>query len=100
MIESPPLLTIKSRTNRPTQAQIDAVKDYPTPMLADAMGGQGALAPEVKPVSPDLPKRAAGAALTVDCGPRDILARGCALHDWEDAITAYPADARRICRLI
>lgn len=83
MIESPPLLTIKGRDRRPSQAQIDALKDYPTPMLADAMGGQGALAPEVKPVSPKLPRRAAGAALTVDCGPRDILALGCALHELE-----------------
>ncbi|MEM1313134.1 MAG: RraA family protein [Pseudomonadota bacterium] len=83
MIESPPLLTIKTRERRPTRAQIETLKDYPTPMLADALGGQGALAPEVKPVSTKLPQRAAGAALTVDCGPRDILALGCALHELE-----------------
>ncbi|MEO1688469.1 MAG: RraA family protein, partial [Pseudomonadota bacterium] len=84
MIESPPLLTIKSRDRRPTPAQIEALSAYPSPLLADAMGGQGALGPDIRALAPgQLPAKAVGPALTVDCGPRDILALGCALHELE-----------------
>jgi len=84
MIESPPLLTIKSRDNRPSKAQIEALSAYPSPLLADAMGGQGALSYDICALAPgQLPAKAVGPALTVDCGPRDILALGCALHELE-----------------
>lgn len=74
MIEEPPKLTIKKPSRRPTEAQIAAFQDTPTSFVADAMYGSGALA-GIRPLGDgsDIPCAAAGPALTVDCGPAEIL---------------------------
>ena len=76
MIEEPPLLTIRRPLSRPNAAQIAAFQGIPTSFVVDAMYGAGAMSPEIKPVGDglDIDCRAAGPALTVDCGPADILA--------------------------
>jgi len=82
MIEEPPLLTIRARTRRPTAEQVAALAAYPTGMLADAMGGRGALPAEIAPLAPgELPDRMAGVALTCECGPADLLALSAALTE-------------------
>lgn len=75
MIEEPPLLSVKRPTRRPTAAQIALFRDLPTPVVADAMTGAGCLAANIRPLDAARPPAsAAGPALTVDCGPADILA--------------------------
>ncbi|MCG6902064.1 MAG: RraA family protein [Rhodobacter sp.] len=76
MIEEPPLLTIKRASRRPTAQQIAAFQDVPTSFVVDAMYGAGSLSPAIKPVGDglDIACQASGPALTVDCGPADILA--------------------------
>ena len=76
MIEEPPLLTIKRPSRRPTQAQIDAFRGLPASVVSDAMEGAGAMEASICPVEGGrlLPPAAVGPALTVDCGPADILA--------------------------
>jgi len=76
MIEEPPLLRIKRAGRRPTTAQIAAFQNVPTSFVVDAMFGAGALSPTIKPLGDglDINCQAAGPALTVDCGPGDILA--------------------------
>lgn len=76
MIEEPPLLTVKRASRRPTAAQIAAFQNVPTSFVVDAMFGAGSLAPVIKPIGDglDIACQAAGPALTVDCGPADILA--------------------------
>lgn len=76
MIEEPPLLTVKRPSRRPSATQIAAFQNVPTSFVVDAMFGAGALTPAIKPVGDglDIDCQAAGPALTVDCGPADILA--------------------------
>ena len=86
MIEEPPLLTIKRRTRRPTQQQIDEFRDIPTSFVVDAMLGDGALASNIRPLGDgrDIECRAVGPALTVDCGPADVLALLAAIDSTEE----------------
>lgn len=81
MIEEPPLLTIKRPARRPTQQQINAFLGVPTGFVVDAMLGSGALARDIRPVGEgrDINCHAVGPALTVECGPADILALVAAL---------------------
>ena len=81
MIEDTPLLTIRVPLPRPTEAQIAAFQGVPTGFVADALGGGGAMAANIKPLGDgrDLPFVAAGPALTADNGPADILATQAAL---------------------
>lgn len=74
MIEEPPLLTIKRPDRRPTDAEIAAFQGVPSSFVADAMFGTGALT-GITPLGEgrDLKCVAAGPALTVECGPGDIL---------------------------
>lgn len=86
MIEEPPLLTVKSRPPEAPGAALLALAArlgaHPTSVLCDAMGGRGALTPEIKPLAPgELPDRLAAPVLTVDCGPDDILALAGALTE-------------------
>lgn len=75
MIEEPPLLTISAQAERrPTAAQLAAFRDAPTGFVADAMDGVGALSLAIAPLSPRLPERMVGPALTCDSGPGDLLA--------------------------
>lgn len=77
MIDDPPLLTIRRRFDRPTAMQIKALAGVPTGNVADAMGGRGALAPSVKPLSPNM--TLVGPAVTCYAGPADNLALFAAL---------------------
>ena len=81
MIEEPPLLTIRRKSRRPSAAQIAAFQDVPTSFVVDALYGGGALSSAIRPLGDgrDIDCRAAGPALTVDCGPGDILALVAAL---------------------
>ncbi|MEL6792103.1 MAG: RraA family protein [Pseudomonadota bacterium] len=81
MIEEPPLLTIRRPNRRPTAAQIDAFRGQPTSFVADAMWGVGAV-PGIGPLGfgRDLDCIAVGPALTVDCGPGDLLALAASLE--------------------
>jgi len=82
MIEEPPLLTVNNARKRPTAAQIAAFQGVPTSFVADAMGGEGALDPAIRPLgeSRDIDCVAAGPALTADTGPADILGTYAALN--------------------
>lgn len=82
MIEEPPLLTIKRPTRRPTAEQIAAFQGVPTGFVVDALYGGGALSSQIQPIGAgrDLRCVATGPALTVDCGPADILAALAALQ--------------------
>ncbi|MEM8664856.1 MAG: RraA family protein [Pseudomonadota bacterium] len=82
MIEEPPLLTIARPLRRPDPAAIKAFEGVATSFVADAMDGAGALSPNIRPLGEgrDLPPRLCGPALTVDCGPGDVLALFAALH--------------------
>lgn len=75
MIEEPPLLQIRTRKsrNRPTAAQIARFEGALTGNVCDALGGLGALDMAIKPLAGG-PFALCGPALTVDCGPADILA--------------------------
>ncbi len=82
MIELPPLLTIHTPKNRPTEAQIAALSDAPTGFVGDALGGDAALSARIRPMAPGiLPERMVGPALTCNPGPRDILAVKAALTE-------------------
>lgn len=82
MIEEPPILTLRRSFPRPTAAQIEAFRGVPTGFVCDAMGGQGALASEIRPIGGgrDIDCRAVGPALVADNGPAEILATMAALH--------------------
>ncbi|QIE57043.1 RraA family protein [Pikeienuella piscinae] len=75
MIEEPPVLTIRRPDRRPSATQIAAFQNTPTSFVVDAMHGSGVLL-GIRPLGEgrDLHCVAAGPALTVDCGPGDILA--------------------------
>ena len=72
MIGDPPVLTLRRRFERPSEAQIAAFKGVPTGFVVDAQMGQGALDHPIKPLWPEL--AFAGPAVTAKCGPRDNLA--------------------------
>ncbi len=76
MIEEPPVLTIKKTLRRPSKTQIAAFVDVPTGFVIDALFGEGALSRQIGSLNTgsDASPRAAGPALTVNCGPADILA--------------------------
>lgn len=81
MLEDPPLLRIKRNLRRPTEAQVAAFQGVPTGFVVDALGGMGALSSAIQPLGAgrDIECVAAGPALTVDCGPADILATQAAM---------------------
>ncbi|QCI64117.1 RraA family protein [Phreatobacter stygius] len=73
MIDDPPLITLRRQVPRPTAAQIAALDGVPTGFIVDALGGRGAMAPEIKPV---VPEQAIFCGVAVPChaGPADNLA--------------------------
>ena len=75
MIEEPPLLHIlgESARNRPDANALAPFDGAETGQICDALGGIAALDAAIKPVG-RLPERVFGPALTVDCGPADVLA--------------------------
>ncbi len=75
MIEEPPLLTLKVNRPRPTPDQLAALDGVPSGFLTDAMNGQGAMEPSIRPLNPAvLSTTVCGVALTCECGPADLLA--------------------------
>lgn len=73
MLEEPPLLHIAKRAHRVlTDAEMAPFRNTLTGMICDALGGDGALEHIIKPVTPSTPA-VVGQALTMDCGPADIL---------------------------
>ena len=72
MLDEAPLLTIRRRIERPSEAEVAAFKGVMTGFVADALGGRGAMAPAVKPIAVSGPF--AGVALPCAAGPADNLA--------------------------
>lgn len=73
-----PIITVKTRWQRPAPELIERFRDRPTGNVSDAAGRSGAMAPHIKPVTPS--PRFLGSALTVDCGRHDNLAVFAALE--------------------
>ena len=73
MIDDPPLITLRRSVPRPTAAQLAALDGTPTGFIVDALGGRGALGPDIKPV---VPEQASFCGVAVPChvGPADNLA--------------------------
>ena len=101
MLEEPPILTIKAVTRRPTDAQAAAFQGVPTGFVVDAMKGGGALERTIRHIgrASGLPLSVAGPALTVDCGPGDVLAALASpvptytMLEFEGATAISPMDA-------
>ena len=72
MLEEPQPLRAKRPVNRPTAAQIAAFQDAPSSVVADAMINDGVFDQGIRALSGEA--HVAGPALTVGCGPADILA--------------------------
>lgn len=75
MIKNPPLIRIAdlSAIPRLSRAQLSVFENTLTGNICDALGGAGALDHHIKTITPDSPNLV-GQALTIDCGPADILA--------------------------
>jgi 4-hydroxy-4-methyl-2-oxoglutarate aldolase len=73
MIDDPPLITLRRKVPRPTAAQLAALEGVPTGFVVDALGGRGALAPDIKPVVAEQ-ARFCGVAVPCHVGPADNLA--------------------------
>lgn len=73
MIDDPPLIRLRRRVPRPTEAQLAALRGTPTGYVVDALYGDAAFDRAIKPVVPD---QAAfcGVAVTCQVGPADNLA--------------------------
>lgn len=72
MLETPPLLTIKKPSRRPSDDEIAFFRTCPTSVVADAQMNAGVMATGISPLQGEV--RVAGPALTVGCGPADVLA--------------------------
>jgi 4-hydroxy-4-methyl-2-oxoglutarate aldolase len=73
MIKDPPLLRIRRKFTRPTEALLAGFADVPTGYLVDAMGGSGCLGYRIKPLA-ERTKVMVGTAMTCHAGPADNLA--------------------------
>ena len=76
MYETPPILTIKRQTRRPTADQIASFNGVPSAVASDAMDGRGAMSSAIRQLdgSRDQPATVAGPALTAWLGAADLLA--------------------------
>ncbi|HET7409379.1 MAG TPA: RraA family protein [Paracoccaceae bacterium] len=70
--DATPIITVKRSWERPDTGLLERFRDRPTGNVSDAAGRAGALAPHIKPVTPE--RRFLGPALTIDCGRHDNLA--------------------------
>lgn len=75
---SAPIITVKRSWDRPEPALLERFRGKPTGNVSDAAGRAGALAPNIKPVTPE--RRFVGSALPIDCGRHDNLAFWAALE--------------------
>jgi 4-hydroxy-4-methyl-2-oxoglutarate aldolase len=73
-----PIITVRRSWGRPEPALVERFRDRPSGNVSDAAGRGGALAPNIKPVTPS--HRFVGTALTIDCGRHDNLAFWAALE--------------------
>ena len=73
-----PIITVKRSWQRPAPALLEKFRGRPSGNVSDAAGRGGALAPNIKPVTPE--RRFVGSALTIDCGRHDNLAFWAALE--------------------
>jgi 4-hydroxy-4-methyl-2-oxoglutarate aldolase len=74
MYETPPLLTIKRPSRRPTDAQIAAFRGVPSSVASDAMDGRGALTGAIRHLDRALAPSVVGPALTAWSGAADLIA--------------------------
>ena len=77
MLDEPKPLRIKRPSNRPTTEQIAAFQNAPSSVVADAMINDGVFQPGIRALKGEM--HVAGPALSVGCGPADILALKAAL---------------------
>jgi 4-hydroxy-4-methyl-2-oxoglutarate aldolase len=68
MIDDPPLITLRRKVPRPTGAQLAELNGTPTGFIIDALGGRGAVAPDIKPV---ITEQASFCGVAVTC-PRGL----------------------------
>ena len=73
MIENAPKIRIAPEMRRPSQAQLDALRDVPTGFVVDALGGGNTMDYRIKPVIAEQGV-ICGVAITCDAGPADNLA--------------------------
>jgi 4-hydroxy-4-methyl-2-oxoglutarate aldolase len=73
MIDDPPLITLRRKVPRPTATQLAALNGTPTGFIIDALGGRGAVAPNIKPVIAEQ-ATFCGFAVTCHVGPANNLA--------------------------
>lgn len=73
MLGNPPALTMNRSFGRPSPTDLDVISGMPTSLVADAMGGRGALHHRIKPVDAAV-FRFCGVAVTCQAGPADNLA--------------------------
>ena len=73
MIDDPPLITLRRKVPRPTGAQLAELNGTPTGFIIDALGGRGAVAPDIKPVITEQASFC-GVAVTCHVAPADNLA--------------------------
>ena len=74
MYETPPHLTIRRPTRRPTEAQIKSLQGVPSAVATDAMDGRGSLAGHIRHLDRALPHSVVGPALTAWSGAADLMA--------------------------
>jgi 4-hydroxy-4-methyl-2-oxoglutarate aldolase len=78
MIDEAPRIR-RQAVQRPSAAQVEALRGTPTGFLVDALGGSGALDYRIKPAIAEQAS-CCGVALTCDAGPADNLALAAALE--------------------
>lgn len=102
MIEEPPLLQILSaeKRPRPTPEMLAIFEGAETGHVCDCMGGIAAIDAAIKPVG-NVPTKLLGPALTVECGPADILALVAALDEAKpgDVIVMSTGNYRHVASL-
>lgn len=72
MLEEPKPLRVKRPERRPTADEVALFQKAPSSVVADAMINDGVFQPGIRALTDE--GRIAGPALTVGCGPADILA--------------------------
>ncbi|WP_444945263.1 RraA family protein [Microbulbifer sp. VTAC004] len=72
MIEDSPTLKLHRNFTRPSQADINVLRNTPTEFIVDCMDGRGSLHHAIKPILP-MDSSIVGIAVTCECGPADNL---------------------------
>ncbi|PPR17414.1 MAG: 4-hydroxy-4-methyl-2-oxoglutarate aldolase/4-carboxy-4-hydroxy-2-oxoadipate aldolase [Alphaproteobacteria bacterium MarineAlpha9_Bin7] len=74
MIKDSPVLTVRRKFRRPTDAQVQSFNKASTGFVVDSQDGNGALDYRIKPLVDDISSAFFGVAVTCQTGPSDNLA--------------------------